>query len=78
MPRVPARYSPYLFAMIQAGLTTGIATAIATYHAVPLGSVFLARWLLSWGIAWITIAPIVIIAAPFIQGLVRRVAGPAK
>jgi hypothetical protein len=75
MLRVPARYSPYLFAIMQAGLTTGLATAIATYHAVLVERTFLAHWLISWGLAWAMIAPIVIAAAPFIQRIVRRMVG---
>lgn len=74
MRRVPLHYTPYLFAVIQAGLTTGIATAIATYHAVPLGTTFFLRWFASWAFSWVALVPIVILAAPAIQALVRRIA----
>lgn len=39
---------------------------------------FVLRWLPSWVFAWIALVPIVIIAAPAIQALVRRIAEASK
>jgi membrane protein implicated in regulation of membrane protease activity len=75
MTRVPVRYAHFIFAIMQAGITTAFATAIATFSAVPLGPAFLIRWLYSWMIAWVMIVPIVVVAAPFIRGLVERMTG---
>lgn len=73
MPRIPERYSPYLFAVIQAGLTSGVATAVATLRTTLFGTDFIAHWLASWAVAWIMMVPIVVMAAPAIQTFVRRI-----
>ena len=66
MPRLPNRYAPFLFAVVQAAVTTGLATAIATQQTTPLGLMFLMQWLSSWAIAWAVMVPVVLIAAPVI------------
>jgi hypothetical protein len=67
MARLPYRYAPFLYSVIQAGLTTAVATAIATYQSTAFGVLFLEQWLSAWGIAWITMLPLVMVAAPLIQ-----------
>ena len=66
MPRLPHRYAPFLFAVAQAAVTTGLATAIATQQTTPLSLMFLTQWLSSWAIAWTVMVPVVLIAAPVI------------
>jgi len=66
MPRLPNRYAPFLFALVQAAVTTGLATAIATQQTTPFGLMFLMQWLSSWAIAWVVMVPVVLMAAPVI------------
>ena len=73
MPRLPPRYSPFVYGVIQAAITTGIATAIATYQATGLSSEFLPSWSSSWVLAWLTMLPIVIGISPMIQRAVVAV-----
>jgi membrane protein implicated in regulation of membrane protease activity len=70
MLRIPRHYGHFVFAVIQSGMTTAIAAAIAS---VPfLGdSTFMVHWLGSWLIAWTAMAPIVLLAAPVIRRLVH-------
>ncbi len=68
---IPRRYSHYVFGVIQSGLTCAIAAAIASLPFLPDGS-FARHWLQSWGIAWVTMLPVVILAAPAIRALVHR------
>lgn len=69
MLRIPRHYGHFVFAVIQSGMTTAIAAAIAS---VPfLGdSTFLVHWFGSWLIAWTAMTPIVLLAAPLIRRLV--------
>jgi hypothetical protein len=68
MLRISRRYSHFVFGIIQAGLTSAIASGIANF---PFSSeTFLRRWLVSWLLAWIAMLPIVIFAAPLIRRLV--------
>jgi FtsH-binding integral membrane protein len=63
---IPRRYAHYIYGIIQSGLTCAIAAAIASYSFWADG-VFVAHWLRSWFIAWVTMLPVVIFAAPFIR-----------
>ena len=53
MLAIPRRYSHFIFAVIQAGLTCLIAAGIASLPLVTL-SQFLIHWLLSWLVSWLT------------------------
>lgn len=65
---IPRRHGHFVFAVIQSGLTSLIAAAIASYPLLASGS-FLRHWLISWLIAWATVLPIVVLAAPLIRTL---------
>ncbi|HZC54546.1 MAG TPA: DUF2798 domain-containing protein [Xanthobacteraceae bacterium] len=65
MLRIPRRYSHFVYGIIQSGLTTGAATAIAS--APFFNTAFLSHWLESWLLAWLAMLPVVLFAAPFIQ-----------
>lgn len=69
MLRIPRRYGHFVFAVIQSGMTSAMAAAIASMPFLD-DSTFMVHWLGSWLIAWAAMAPIVILAAPFIRRLV--------
>ncbi len=71
MPGIPRRYAHFVFGVIQSGLTTAIASAIASRAFIAQG-VFLGHWLGSWGLSWLLMLPIVIIAASPIRRLADR------
>ena len=66
---IPRRYSHFVFGVIQSGLTSAVAAAIASYPFVVEGT-FLSHWLASWLAAWVLMVPVVLFAAP----LIRRMA----
>jgi hypothetical protein len=68
MLRIPRRFSHFVFGFIQSGLTCAVAAAIASVPFLTAGT-FAAHWLQSWIIAWITMTPIVLFAAPAIRNL---------
>ena len=65
---IPRRYSHFDFGVIQSGVTSGIAAAIASAPFLA-GGTFLLHWLQSWIAAWIIMLPIVMFAAPAIRSL---------
>jgi hypothetical protein len=65
---IPRRYSHFLFAVIQSGLTCLIAAGVASLPLVTM-SQFVVHWLLSWFASWIVMLPVVILAAPFIRSI---------
>ena len=65
---IPRRYSHFVFGTIQAGLTSLIASGIASYSFISQGQ-FLPHWLLSWLVSWVAMLPFVLFAAPGIRRL---------
>jgi hypothetical protein len=65
---IPRRFSHFVYGIIQSGLTCAIAAAIASFSFAEEGT-FLVHWLRSWGLAWLTLLPIVVFAAPSIRRL---------
>lgn len=68
---IPRRYSHIVFGVIQSGLTSLVAAGIASLPADSM-AVFLGHWLMSWLIAWATMLPIVLLAAPAIRAVSLR------
>jgi len=66
MACLPQRYAPFVYGIIQAGVTTAIASAVATLQLTG-GVQFFARWAYSWSLSWLTMLPVVIGIAPLIQ-----------
>jgi hypothetical protein len=77
MTLLPQQYAPLVYGIIQAAITTAVATAIATYELTGLSIRFLEEWLFSWGLAFLAMLPVVVLAAPFIQRCVLALTVPA-
>ena len=68
MLRIPRRYAHFMFGVIQSGLTSAVASAIASSDSLARGE-FFRHWLQSWLLAWVLMMPIVLLAAPGIRKL---------
>ena len=73
MIRIPEQRAPMVFGIIQAGLTSLVASGIGVYQLMGLGTGFVQSWLVAWLIAWTTMLPVVIFAAPHIQRMVLSI-----
>jgi hypothetical protein len=70
---LPERFAPFVFASLQSGITSLLASGVASAsHGV--GWEMLGWWARSWVLAWILVLPVVIIAAPIIQRVATRIA----
>ena len=67
MARLPQQYAPLVYGIIQAAITTAVATAIATYQLTHFNMRFVEEWLFAWGVSFLTMLPVVVFVAPFIQ-----------
>lgn len=76
MPKLPHRYAPFIYGVIQSGITTAVASGIATTGALGVNSLALGAWLVAWLLAWITMLPVVVLVAPLIQRAVLAVTEP--
>jgi len=63
--RLPRRYAPFVYGVIQAALTTAVVTAIALRQMT--GTSFLQSWIYAWALAFVSILPVVTIVAPLIH-----------
>lgn len=70
MLHIPRRYGHFIFAFLQAGLTCAIVAAIASAPFLETGT-FILHWLSAWIIGWMTMMPVVLVAAPFIRRAVN-------
>jgi peptidoglycan/LPS O-acetylase OafA/YrhL len=71
-PHLPYRYAPYAYGVLQAAITSAVATAIAIVPIAHSLLEFVERWTVAWAIAWVTMLPVVLLASPFIQRAVMR------
>ena len=67
MARLPQQYAPLVYGLIQAAITTAVATAIATRQLTDFHMQFVKKWLSAWGLAFLTMLPVVVFVSPFIQ-----------
>lgn len=67
MLKLPRRLAPYIYGVFQSGITTAVATGIATVQTIGLGLDSARVWLAAWALAWATMLPVVFFIAPFIQ-----------
>jgi hypothetical protein len=67
MARLPQQYAPLVYGIIQAATTTAVATAIATHQLTDFHMRIVEEWLLAWGLAFLTMLPVVVFVSPFIQ-----------
>lgn len=72
MQLLPRRMAPYIYGVLQAAITTGIATLIAALSFAHPAVGLLEAWLKPWLFAWLTMLPVVILIAPVIQRAVVR------
>lgn len=72
MLRIPRRYGHFVFAVVQSGMTSAVAAAVASTPFLE-ESAFLIHWLASWLVAWMIMIPIVLLAAPIIRRIVLAV-----
>jgi hypothetical protein len=66
--RIPRRHGHFVFGVIQSGLTCLIAAGIASYSESGT-----ARFVEHWLASWLTMLPVVLLAAPVIRTFVNRV-----
>jgi membrane protein implicated in regulation of membrane protease activity len=69
--RISERHSHLIFGLVQSAITCAVATGIASIPFVESGS-FVVQWAKAWAISWVSMLPVVIMAAPLIRAFVER------
>lgn len=73
MPKLPHRYASLVYGAIQAAITTGIASAIATFSVMNFTATSIEVWGWAWAYSLAIMLPVVMVFAPLIQRLVRNI-----
>ncbi len=68
MPLITRRYHQQVFGLIQSAITCAVATLIATPKSLDAETFFL-QWSSDWLLAWLSIVPVVLLAARWIRKL---------
>lgn len=68
---IPKKYGPIVFAVILSGLMSLLVSGISTYRATGPVPGFVNLWANAWLTAWLFAFPVVILAAPLTQKVVR-------
>lgn len=68
MPRITRRYRQQVLGLFQSAITCAVATLIAIPKGMNLGA-FVLHWSSSWLVAWLSLVPVVLLAAPWIRRL---------
>ena len=61
-----------LFGLILSGLMSLLVSGISTFRALGLVPEFLSLWSSAWLAAWVFAFPVVVLAAPIAQKVVRQ------
>lgn len=67
MPLIPRRFAPLLYGIIQAAITSAVATTIATVQSDLTGLGAARYWLGCWSLSWLAMLPVVVLVSPLIQ-----------
>lgn len=70
-PIIPRRYAPLSYGILQAGITSAVATTVGVWQAPALSSGVIATWLTTWGLSWLAMLPIVVLVSPLLQRAVN-------
>jgi uncharacterized membrane protein len=70
MARLPNRFAPLVYGILQVAVTTAVATAVAVHQSSGLGPAYLWRWLTSWVAAFLMMLPVVVVISPVVKRVV--------
>ncbi len=74
---LPARFAPYLFALILSGVMSFIVSGVVSFKALGLPPGFVGLWLNAWLFAWAVAFPSALLAGPVARKIVARLTTPA-
>ncbi len=73
-PFVPKRFEPIAFGLLLTLIMTFVVSGISTLLAIGAEDPgFLALWGKAWMSSWVVAFPVVLIVAPFVRHILRRI-----
>jgi hypothetical protein len=74
MLKIPKRHSHFFYGAVQSALTCAVASIIANISFIADGN-FMSHWSRLWLFSWLTMLPVVLLAAPVIRRITDRFTG---
>lgn len=75
-PVIPKRFAPLMYGVLQAAITSAVATTVAVLQVPERGLDAVLYWLACWSLSWLAMLPVVILVSPLLQRAVRSLTGP--
>jgi len=73
--KLPARFAPFVVAGLVALFMTFVVSGVSTWRGVEAGEPIFALWMTSWGVSWLVAFPMLMVARPVVERIVRRMVG---
>jgi hypothetical protein len=73
MSRLPSKFAPVVYGIIQVAITTAVATAIAVFQSTGLAAASLSVWAAAGAAAGGVMLPVVIVLSPLVRRLVSAI-----
>jgi Protein of unknown function (DUF2798) len=70
MGRLPKKFAPLAYGIVQAAITTAISTAAAVHQWIGFSPGYLSRYLASWTVAFLMMLPVVVLISPVVKRIV--------
>lgn len=75
---IPRRCAQLTYGIIQAAITTAVATTVSLVQSLNGAALSPAHWLTCWGYSLVVTLPVVIIISPIIQRMVLALTKPSQ
>ena len=67
IPKLPARFGPWVMPLLLSLLMTCIVSFISTLKGVGLSPHFASKWLGAWGVSWLIAFPVLLLVLPVVR-----------
>jgi hypothetical protein len=74
-PVIPKRFAPLTYGILQAAITSAVATTVAVLQSPEHGLDAVLYWLACWSLSWLAMLPVVIAVSPLLRRAVQSLTG---
>ncbi len=67
LPRIPARYAPFVMQLLLSLLMTFVVSLISTLRALGPSPDFVRLWFGAWGLSWLVGFPTLVVVMPIVR-----------
>ena len=75
---IPKRFAPLTYGILQAAVTSAVATTVGTLQSPADSAGMAISWLTNWSLSWLAMVPIVVLVSPLLQRAVLSLVEPLE